>query len=112
MMDQARHRARYRLLLRAYPKAHRQRSCDEMEEAFITLLRPDSERHGAAGRAACWLGAAWDALVQGTAARFGSPGTTPVKRVGEACASLTRRRGSSRRSPSPWGVPCRESWSA
>ncbi len=38
MMDQARHRARYRLLLRAYPKAHRQRSCDEMEEAFITLL--------------------------------------------------------------------------
>jgi len=49
MMDEARDRARYRLLLRACPKAHRQRSGDEMEEAFITLLRLDSERHGAAG---------------------------------------------------------------
>jgi putative ABC transport system permease protein len=38
MMDEARDRARYRLLLRAYPKAHRQRSGGEMEEAFITLL--------------------------------------------------------------------------
>ena len=44
--DMARARRAYRVLLRGYPRAQRQRDGHEMEEAFIALLRIDTERAG------------------------------------------------------------------
>ena len=39
MSDHDRARTFYRLLLHSYPRAHRERYGEEMEEAFIVLLR-------------------------------------------------------------------------
>jgi putative ABC transport system permease protein len=60
----------YRLLLLAWPRAHRARYGEEMEASFLALLRRDGERHGPAGALLCWVGATWDALRHGIAARY------------------------------------------
>ena len=87
MSDHDRARTFYRLLLHAYPKAYRERYGYEMEEAFIALLRLD-ERHGAFGRARCWIGATWDASIQGTAARLGWSQKGRTGGVGEMMGSI------------------------
>jgi putative ABC transport system permease protein len=56
-------------LLRAWPRVHRERYGAEMEEAFLALLRMDTERHGRIGAARCWLGAAVDAASRGLTSR-------------------------------------------
>jgi putative ABC transport system permease protein len=66
-MDRA--RRTYRVLLRAYPPAYRERYGTEMEEAFITLLQLDRKSRGRIGAAACWLGAIWDTATGGLRAR-------------------------------------------
>lgn len=63
-------RARYRLLLRAWPREHRERYGHEMEETFLALLRVARVRAGRVGVAACWVRAIADAGVHGTAQRF------------------------------------------
>lgn len=70
---EARARAAYRVLLRAWPPRVRDRDGHDMEDAFLALLRRDGGRHGLVGRARCWLGAAWDAAVHGGAARLRGP---------------------------------------
>lgn len=65
-----RDRRRYRTLLRAWPRAHRERYGTEMEEAFLALLRMDRERHGWPGALRCWIGAVVDAGVRGLGARM------------------------------------------
>ncbi len=87
MSDHDRARTVYRLLLHAYPKAYRERYGDEMEEAFIALLRLD-ERSGALGRARCWIGATWDASIQGTAERLGWSQKGRTGAVGETMGSI------------------------
>ena len=74
-------RRMYRFLLRAWPREHRQRFGAEMEDAFLALLRRDAAR-GLAGRVGCWVGAAWDALTHGLAARRRSASNIGRKRRG------------------------------
>jgi putative ABC transport system permease protein len=71
-LDEGRARRVYRALLKAWPEAYRVRYGREMEDAFLALLRLAGERRGRVGRVHCWVGAALDAAVRGTAERFGS----------------------------------------
>ena len=87
MIDHDRARTLYRFLLHAYPKAYRERYGNEMEEAFLALLRLD-ERYGALGRARCWIGATWDASIQGTAERLGWSKKRPTGGAGEMMGSI------------------------
>ncbi len=87
MSDHEPARTFYRLLLHAYPQAYRERYGDEMEEAFIALLRLD-ERYGALGQAHCWIGATWDASIQGTAERLGWSKKRPTGGAGEMMGSI------------------------
>lgn len=66
----------YRVLLRAYPLEQRQRYGEEMEQAFLALLRMERQRYGLRGAARVWVGAAWDALAEGLAARLSRRATT------------------------------------
>ena len=68
-MNHIRDRRRYRALLRAWPREHRDRYGAEMEEAFLALLRMDRARHGALGSVRCWLGAGTDAVLRGLGSR-------------------------------------------
>jgi putative ABC transport system permease protein len=67
----------YRLLLLAYSRDHREAFGEEMEESFMALLRRDGRRAGPWGRITCWMGAAIDAGLRGTATRVAAAfGTT------------------------------------
>jgi hypothetical protein len=56
-------RRRYRALVRLWPRWYRDAYGEEMEEAFLTLLRMDRERSGWLGTVRCWMGAVADALL-------------------------------------------------
>ena len=62
-------RRRYRALVRLWPRWYRDAYGEEMEEAFLTLLRMDRERSGRLGTVRCWMGAVADALVGGLSMR-------------------------------------------
>ncbi|HKJ02959.1 MAG TPA: ABC transporter permease, partial [Longimicrobiales bacterium] len=70
MREPGRARRVYRRLLGAWPEEHRVRYGAEMEESFLALLGRDTRRWGPAGATLCWMGAAWDALRHGGAARW------------------------------------------
>ena len=83
-------RRAYRILLCAWPREYRRRYGADMEDAFLALLRRDVARRGATGRVLCWIGAAWDALTHGLAARRRSASTVGwngKKRGGEEMMS-------------------------
>jgi putative ABC transport system permease protein len=62
-------RRRYRALVRLWPRWYRDAYGEEMEEAFLTLLRMDRERSGWLGTVRCWMGAVADALLGGLSMR-------------------------------------------
>lgn len=59
----------YRLLLRLYPRDHRERYADEMEEALVSLLAMERRRRGRLGAVRVSVGAVWDACIGGVTAR-------------------------------------------
>jgi predicted permease len=69
-MSEAKDRARYRFVLRAWPRQHRERYGNEMEDAFMALLRVDRKRSGLAGSLRCWAGALADAARYGIVLRM------------------------------------------
>jgi predicted permease len=61
----------YRVLLRAYPRAMRERYGEEMEETFLALLGWEGERRGLIGKVTAWVRGGWDAVAGGVLRRFG-----------------------------------------
>jgi putative ABC transport system permease protein len=89
-MSDTRARRVYRLLLWAYPAAHRERWGAEMEDAFLALLRMDRKRLGPLGSVRCWAGALMDASVRGLVMR--AQRTTPRRGAVGAGQAVRRRR--------------------
>lgn len=75
-------RRAYRVLLRAWPAGERDRYGEEMEEAFLALLRRDVARGGLAGGVRCWIGALWDAWARGIVGRLDGRYSRERKRGG------------------------------
>ena len=69
----------YRILLRAYPRAFRERYGGDMEEAFVYLLRTKGSR-----RLTLWMGTLWDVTTGGLGERRrgGRPNGTGIGKGG------------------------------